>query len=165
LFGSVLLFDVHAEDVDLHTAWGMLVILVSILGAAWSNVLYKRSGSHLDPVAVNIGGMLIGAGLLLVAGLLLEPWQALRPDLLRVGATLYLALFGSAIGFSLYFWLFRHVTVVKMSYTTFLIPILAGFWGWLILGETLTPRSLLGAAIILLSVSLPESQLLRRRFS
>ena len=139
------------------------MILLSILGASWSNVLYKRQGSHLDPVAVNISGMLMGAVLLLLTGLVLEPWQQIQLDALKLGATAYLALFGSAIGFSLYFWLFRHVSVVKMSYTTFLIPILASLWGWVILGETLTPLSMLGAVIILLSVSLPESQIFRRR--
>ena len=163
LFGSWLLFDIHGRDFDARTAWGMVVILLSILAAAWSNVLYKRQGTHLDPVAANLGGMFLGAVLLLLTGLLFEPWTQLSFTWLRAGATLYLALFGSAIGFSLYFWLFKHVSVVKMSYSTFLLPIIASFWGWLILGERLTPTSALGAGIILLAVSIPELPQFRSR--
>ena len=62
----------------------------------------------------------------------------------------------------MYFWLVNRVTIVKMSYTTFLIPILASIWGWVLLGEALSSSALLGAVIIILSVSLPE--LLRSRF-
>ncbi len=157
LIGSYLIFDVHGQSVAPQAALGMAVILVSIFGSTYSNVLYKREGSHLDPVNTNAAAMLIGACLLFVSGLILEPWEQIEFTLLNLGATAYLALFGSAIGFSMYFWLLKHVTVVKMSYTTFLIPILAIFWGWVLLGESLSPLSLTGAVIILLSVALPES--------
>jgi len=156
LVGSYLIFDIHARDFDVQTAMGMLVILVSIAAAAYSNVFFKREGSHLDPVAINTMAMLTGAILLMISGLILEPWNEISLSLSNIGATLYLALFGSAIGFSIYFWLFKHIKVVKMSYTTFLIPILASFWGWVILGEVLTPLAFSGAVLILFSVSLPE---------
>jgi drug/metabolite transporter (DMT)-like permease len=48
-----------------------------------------------------------------------------------------------------------------MSYTTFLIPILASIWGWVLLGEELSSAALTGAVIIILSVSMPE--ILRKR--
>ncbi len=162
LIGSVLIFDIYGRSFDSQTALGMVVILFSISGASYSNVLYKKQGSHLDPIATNTMAMLIGATLLLICGLIFEPWEQLEFTMLNLGATAYLSLFGSAIGFSVYFWLFKHVTVVKMSYTTFLIPILAGLWGWLLLGETLTPINMLGAIIILLAVSLPETRLFKR---
>ncbi len=156
LLGTFFIFDIGGQDFDPQVALGMLGILLSIFSAAYSNVLFKREGSHLDPLAINISGMLLGASLLMVMGMLTEPWLNIEYTSLRVGATLYLAIFGSALGFSVYFWLLKRVSVVKMSYSTFLIPILAGIWGWVILGETLTNKSLLGAVIILLAVTLPE---------
>ena len=156
LLGSYLIFDVHGQDFDPQASLGMLVILGSIAGSAYSNVLYKREGSHLDPVAINTVAMFIGAVLLLIFGLVFEPWESIILTSTNVGATFYLAIFGSAIGFSIYFWLFKHLPVVKMSYITFLIPILASFFGWILLDEVLSLTSIIGALVILLAVSLPE---------
>ncbi|MCF7823562.1 MAG: DMT family transporter [Candidatus Marinimicrobia bacterium] len=156
LIGSYLIFDIHGQQFDPRTALGMLVIIASISGSAYSSVLYKREGSHLDPVAVNALAMLIGAAMLLIPGFIFEPWQDIRFTPLNLGATAYLAIFGSAFGFSVYFWLLSQVTVVKMSYLNFLLPILASLWGWLLLDEQLSKGALAGAVIILLSVTIPE---------
>ena len=137
-------------------------ILLSIAGATYSSVLYKREGSHLDPVSANIIGMLISAFLMLATGLIFEPWVHIEFTLTSLSATLFLALFGSAFAFTTYFWLFKHVSVVKMSYTTFLIPIIAIMWGWFLLKESLTPQTTLGAIIILVAVTLPEMGFFKR---
>jgi len=156
LLGTYFIFDLHTESFDPAVAKGMVMIILSVLAAAYPNVLFKRDGAHIDPVAANAAAMLMGAVLLLMVGLTADPWQNMQLSPLAVGATIYLAVIGSAVGFSLYFWLMKSVTVVKMSYSTFLIPILASFWGWILLDERLTDSALLGGAIILLSVSLPE---------
>lgn len=156
ILGTLLIFDLQGTTFDPEAAIGMTVILVSILAAAYPNVLYKRDGKHLDPVSTNASAMLIGGVLLFFTGFLLEPWSTVDLTITAVGATLYLAIIGSAIGFTLYFWLIKHITIVKMSYTTFLIPIIASFWGWLLLDEGLSGSGLWGAIIIILSVSLPE---------
>lgn len=156
LIGSYFIFDVHGENFDAQSAVGMLVIMFSIIVAGYSNVLYKREGSHLDPLSVNLVGMFIGGFLLLLTAFILEPMESVELNLLTVSATIYLAVIGSALNFSVYFWLLKHISVVKMSYTTFLIPIFASFWGWLLLNESFTPGTITGGVIILLSVSLPE---------
>ncbi len=162
IIGTLFIFDLGGASFDPEVALGMFIILVSILSAAYPNVLFKRDGANLDPVAANASAMLIGATLLLITGLIFEPLQNVELSILTLGATAYLAIFGSAIGFTMYFWLVKRVTIVKMSYITFLIPILASIWSWLLLGEELSRSALIGAAIILLSVSLPE--LLRSRY-
>ena len=156
LLGTFFIFDIQGESFDTETAKGMTMIMFSVLAAAYPNVLYKKQGGSLDPVAANASAMFIGASLLLTVGIFNDPWQTMHLNALSVGATAYLAIVGSAIGFTLYFWLLNSVTVVKMSYTTFLIPILASIWGWLVLGEVLSKSSMLGAMIILIAVSVPE---------
>ena len=165
LIGSYLIFDIHGKDFDPQAAVGMSVIMLSIIIASYTNVLYKREGSHLDPVSMNAVGMSIGAFFLLICGLILESGDQLVLNPLTVGLTVYLAVFGSAVGFSVYFWLLKHISVVKMSYTTFLIPIFAAFWGWLLLSENFTPGTITGGIIILLSVSIPELRVFRRNVS
>ncbi|MBT3229988.1 MAG: EamA family transporter [Candidatus Marinimicrobia bacterium] len=156
IIGTLFIFDLQDSSFDPQVAMGMFIILVSIFAAAYPNVLYKREGAKLDPVAANATAMLIGATLLLITGLVFESWRQVELNLVTLGATVYLAIIGSAIGFTMYFWLVKRVTIVKMSYTTFLIPIWASLWGWLLLGEELSSSALVGATIIILSVSLPE---------
>ncbi|MCF7922338.1 MAG: DMT family transporter [Candidatus Marinimicrobia bacterium] len=156
IIGTMFIFNLQGATFDPQAAIGMLFILVSILAAAYPNVLYKREGEHLDPVAANASAMLLGATLLLCTGLIFESWHQLEFNFLTMGATTFLAVFGSAIGFTMYFWLVNRVTIVKMSYTTFLVPIVASFWGWVLLGEELSGSALIGAVIIIFSVSLPE---------
>ncbi len=165
LIGSYLIFDIHGQNFDPQAGMGMIAILIAISGAAYSSVLYKREGSTFDPISTNAVAMLIGAVLLLITGLINEPYEQIQFTLLNISITAYLALFGSAIAFSMYFWLLKHVTVLKMSYTTFLIPILASFWGWIILGEVLSSSAFVGAVIILLAVSLPELKIFKRNRS
>ena len=162
IIGTLFIFHRKGAGFDPQAAKGMVVILLSILAAAYPNVLYKREGTNLDPVAANASAMLIGATLLLITGLFFESWQHVELNVVTMGATAYLAIMGSAIGFTMYFWLVKRVTIVKMSYTTFLIPILASIWGWVLLGEELSTSALTGAMIIILSVSLPE--ILRKRY-
>jgi len=156
IIGTLFIFDISSAEFDPAAAKGMFFILISIFAAAYPSVLYKREGSELDPVAAYATGMLIGATLLLFSSLMFESWQEVELNALTIGATAYLSLIGSALGFTTYFWLVNRVTIVKMSYTTFLIPIVASFWGWVLLGEGLSRSALIGAVIIILSVSIPE---------
>jgi len=162
LIGSYLIFDIHGQNFSFQTTLGMGAILISIAGASFSNVLYKKRSGSLDPVSANIIGMLISAFLMLLTGLLSEPWKQIEFTTTSILATAYLAVFGSAIAFTIYFWLFKHVSVVKMSYTTFLIPIIAIMWGWFLLKESLTAGNMVGALIILITVSLPELGFFKR---
>ena len=156
IVGTLFIFDLGGAGFDPQVAIGMVFILVSIFAAAYPNVLYKRDGGHLDPVAANASAMLIGAVLLTIAGLLFESWREVDLNIVALGATAYLAIVGSAVGFTMYFWLVNRITIVKMSYTTFLIPILTSIWGWVLLDEALSSSALIGAVIIIFSVSLPE---------
>ena len=55
-------------------------------------------------------------------------------------ATLYLALFGSALTFSLYFWLLARRSAVAASLISYTVPICAVLVGWLVFDEPVTWR-------------------------
>lgn len=50
-----------------------------------------------------------------------------------------------------------------MSLVTFLIPISAAGLGWLVLGERLEPRQLMGLGLILAGLAVIDGRLFRRR--
>ncbi len=73
------------------------------------------------------------------------------------GATLYLVVCGSWIGYTAYIWLLAHVTTSKVSTYAYVNPVIAVFLGWLILHERIDGYILAGSAIVVASVALVTS--------
>jgi len=74
-----------------------------------------------------------------------------------LGATLYLIVCGSWIGYTAYIWLLEHVPTSKVSTYAYVNPVVAVFLGWLILHERVDRFILVGSAIVVLSVILVTS--------
>ena len=64
----------------------------------------------------------------------------------------YLVVFGSLVAFSAYIWLLQNVPVSKVSTYAYVNPVIAIFLGWMILDETITTTTLIGATVIVASV-------------
>jgi drug/metabolite transporter (DMT)-like permease len=64
-------------------------------------------------------------------------------------SVLYLAVFGSILGFTAYTYLLRSVSPARVATYAYINPVIAVLLGWLLLGEALTARMLVAAAIIL----------------
>jgi drug/metabolite transporter (DMT)-like permease len=66
----------------------------------------------------------------------------------------YLVVFGSWLAFTAYAWLLQNAPISKVATYAYVNPVVAIVLGWLILDELITPTTLLGAAIIVVSVAL-----------
>jgi drug/metabolite transporter (DMT)-like permease len=97
-----------------------------------------------------------GAALLVVAGISGEYRELhLAQVTLRSWLALgYLAVFGSALGFSAYVYILKHGTAARVATYAFVNPVVALFLGWLLGGEALTLRTILASAVILTAVIL-----------
>jgi drug/metabolite transporter (DMT)-like permease len=69
-------------------------------------------------------------------------------------ALAYLICFGSMVGFTAYIYILKHSTATRVATYAFVNPVVALFLGWLVLGETITMRTMLAAAVILAAVLL-----------
>lgn len=78
-------------------------------------------------------------------------------------AYLYLAVFGSLISYSAYFWLIRHTTPDRLATISYVNPLVAVILGWALAGEALSLRILLAAAVILCAVGLITSTRMQPR--
>jgi drug/metabolite transporter (DMT)-like permease len=67
---------------------------------------------------------------------------------------LYLITFGSLLAFTSYAWLLQNAPISKVSTYAYVNPVVAIVLGWAILDEVITPITLVGAAIIVVSVAL-----------
>ena len=83
-----------------------------------------------------------------------EPWSmhAAGFTLQSIAAWLYLAIFGSLIGFTAYAWLLRHAPISKVVTHQYVNPVVAIALGALVLDEQLTLAVAAGAALIVGSV-------------
>jgi drug/metabolite transporter (DMT)-like permease len=69
-------------------------------------------------------------------------------------AVLYLAAFGSIVGFSAYTYLLRNVAPGRVATYAYINPVIAVLLGWAFAGESITPRMMGATAIILAAVVL-----------
>jgi len=69
-------------------------------------------------------------------------------------ALLYLAVFGSGLGFSSYVYILKHSTASRVATYAFVNPVVALFLGWLLAGEPLTLRTFAASGVILAAVLL-----------
>jgi drug/metabolite transporter (DMT)-like permease len=74
-----------------------------------------------------------------------------------IGATLYLVVCGSWIGYTAYIYLLNHVPTAKVSTYAYVNPVVAVFLGWLVLHERVDSYILTGSAIVVASVILVTS--------
>jgi len=73
----------------------------------------------------------------------------------RAGIALaYLTFFSSLIGFVVYIWLLEQFPITVASTVAYAAPVVAVLVGWGLLGEPLTPRTLLAMGVTLLGVAL-----------
>ncbi len=149
---------IFSEDFALlggpHVARASGVMLLSPLASAVSLVSVKRWGKDVHPLSLSAVPMGMAAGVMAALAWALERHRSISLDRVSVGIVLYLALFGSAVTFSLYYWLLRYVTATRLSLIAYLTPLIAVGVGALVLHERTTLRMLLGTLLVVGGVAL-----------
>jgi len=131
---------------------GMVALVMSAATSGYASVLVKRYLTGLSPIVLTNLQMALAALLLLLLGLLTEDVGAIRFTLSSVGSLLYLSLIGSALAFSLYYWLLRRMEASRLALMAFATPVVALFLGWATYGEKVNLRTLLGTALVFLGI-------------
>lgn len=134
--------------------WGMLALLGSSLSAAYANILIKRDLHHVDPMIATALQMSLGTVLLLAVGTFLESWDGFHLTGPAVGSILFLAVFGSAVAFTLYFWVLKKTEASKLSLITFVTPLVALVGGYFILDEPVTTRLAFGTLLVAAGIAI-----------
>ncbi len=161
IFGIVLSFIgvavIFSEDLTTvggeRVALASAVMLASPLAAAVGSVVVKRWGARVHPFSITAVPMAITAVVMGVAALAFERQRSVTWDRVSIGALLYLAVFGSAVTFSLYYWLLRQLPVKRLALIAYVIPVVAVLIG-VLRGEPFTRQILAGSAVVVLGVVL-----------
>ncbi len=155
VFGVGVVFSNQLVVSGRQALAGCVALVLSAMFAAYSNVLVKAFGKHLNPAVLSAGQMLFGLVLLLSIGIPLEGnplrfhWTPIA-----VMAMLYLAIVGSVIAFLLYYWLVLNMDVTKSMLIALVTPVVAVILGMIVLGEEFGWRTLAGGAMIMSGIGL-----------
>lgn len=152
---------------------GVGILLIASLAWASGSVYSKHAGGLSGSPLLGAAMQSLSGGVALwIAGILsgevrgfhfaavtLRSWLALA----------YLIAFGSMVGFTAYIYMLKKSTATRVATYAFVNPVVALFLGWLLVGESITLRTVIAAAVILTAVLLvitarhPEQAPARRR--
>ena len=138
--------------------WWMLLAAQSM---AVGTVMVRWVCKYVDPVMATGWHMAVGGAPLLAYSLATEP--AVYANLDTLGANevlglLYTSLMGSALAYGVFFYFASKGSLTKLSSLTFLTPMFAALFGYLLLGETLDETQLLGAAVTVVGIYLVNTR-------
>ena len=128
LFGIIALFwhDVVGTTLNSNTLIGIGLCILGTYGFSLGNMISTRHQKHgLDIFTTNAYAMLYGS--MLMALISWFKHDNFFPSMSgsSVSALLYLAIFGSVIGFTAYFYLVGRIGAGKAAYSTLLFPLVA----------------------------------------
>jgi len=133
------------------------VVLIGTLSWAVGIMYSRRSALHPDALMSAAMSLLAGAALLLLAGALTGEAAGLNLAGVSLKSFLglaYLAVFGSLVAYSAYFWLLQRCPPALVATHTYVNPIVALLLGWAFAGEAVGVRTVLSAAAVVAAVVL-----------
>ena len=145
---------------------GAAVVLFAAFAWALGSLLSRRFAPAASPLQATALQMLAGGALLLAASVATSEWTHFsfaQVSARSLAALLYLMVFGSLVGYTIYVWLLRVADPSRVSTYAFVNPVVAVFLGWALAGETVTLRMLVAAAVIVGAVVLITLAETRRR--
>ncbi len=143
--------------------WFILAALAATFCYGIATNYSKTRLSHVPARVLASGSVTMSALILLVPGLLLWPSEPIST--LAWGNALGLALFSTTVAFLLYFGLIASAGATATSTVTFLVPVTALIWAFVLLGETLSLQMVIGMVITLLGTAITTRLLRLRRAS
>ncbi|MEW5769007.1 MAG: DMT family transporter [Pseudomonadota bacterium] len=156
LAGLAVIFGDSGEMGGAHAAAGVAALLAAVAIYSASLVWVKRIGDDSPPLATTTGTLAVAL-----------PWFCLVWGVTdghvpgdvpaRAGAAIvYLGVFGSVLGFALYYYVIKHMETGKVSLITLITPVLALLLGSLFNGEAVSAQVWGGTALIGLGLTLHQ---------
>jgi drug/metabolite transporter (DMT)-like permease len=156
--GTALLVWPAGEGANQFDVAGILILFLAPLGWAHGSI-YSVSRAKLPPSPLTASGlqMLAGAAVTLVEAVAVgEPAQFDLGgiSLESVLAIVYLVVFGSMLAYTAYGWLLRNAPLSLVGTYAYVNPVVAVGLGTFFLHESISVRTIVAAAIILVAVAI-----------
>jgi drug/metabolite transporter (DMT)-like permease len=149
-FGGLLGIFGTSAQLGPNAVHGLGALLAAVFFQSASMVVVKRFGAQVDALHVTTGALYLAVPLFVLTW-----WFAGGGEILTniptraIWAIVYLGVFGSVVGFALYFYTIRHLATGTIALITLITPVLALFLGQALNGEHVTAALVWGAGLIL----------------
>jgi drug/metabolite transporter (DMT)-like permease len=134
---------------------GALALLVASFSWSVATILTRKLPLPSSKAMSSAAQMLTGGVQLFVVAALVGETKGFRASAVSTEtwlALLYLIIAGSLAGFTAYVWLLHYESPTKVGTYAYVNPVVAVAIGYIFGGETVGPRTLLGTALVLISV-------------
>jgi drug/metabolite transporter (DMT)-like permease len=166
LVGVIILHgqDVYGQDPGFQSGEGVGILLC--LAAAFSyglSALYaRRKLSNSPPLATATFQLLASALMMtIVAAVAERPWQLPMPGVTTWLAMIGLSALSTALAYIVFFRVLRRSGSTNVMLVTLLIPVTAILLGYLVLGESISLREIIGALVIGSALLLMDGRVLK----
>jgi drug/metabolite transporter (DMT)-like permease len=135
-----------------HYLPGMIAVILSALMQASIAVTIKKKGGHLSPLSMNFIPTLIAGIFLVTIGLFTENLSSNKFTIEAILMIIYLAVFVTVFNFTAYYSLLKKMSVVILSLTSFITPLIATFIGVVVGGEKFSKNISAGTFFVLTGI-------------
>ena len=153
LAGLVLVFQ-GGLGLGERAPLGLLALFIAVTLQSVGLVWIKRIGDDSPPLAMTLGTLIVALPLFFLAWWWADGhWPASLPER-ALAATLYLGVFGSVLGFALYYYMIKHMEAGRVALITLITPVMALLLGHGLNNEVVLPHVWFGTASIVLGLCL-----------
>ncbi len=141
-----------------------LACIISTIFYSFAAIYGRRlSQTELTPMAVATGQTMMAALMMVpIVVVMDQPWTMAAPRLDSTLAGITLAIFSTALAYTLYFRLIDRSGASNAQLVAFLMPILAVILGIAFLGESLSGGQIAGAGLIAVGLAILDGRLIAR---
>lgn len=143
-----------------HSWAGIGVVLIAVIVQSVGLVWVKRIGAKVPALAITSGALTLVLPLCAISWAIFDGVVPVSITPQAGWAMVYLGVFGSVVGFNLYFYLIKQLEAGQLALITLMTPVLALSLGRILNGEKIEVAILLGAACILGGLVLHQWQAL-----
>ncbi len=148
---------------DGHGTLATLAVVAGMVAQAGGLVWIKRLNLRISSLAITTGALGVAVPCFTLAWVVSDAAQWPADITLRGGASIvYLGVLGSVVGFTLYYYLIKHVDAGRIALITLITPVTALLLGQTLNAERIPPMGWAGIALIGAGLLLYEWQALRQ---
>lgn len=150
LLGVAIIF--WREIIQGGSPLGLLLVFLAAATGIFAGLVLQR-GPKQSAIAVNAVGALVAVPMCLLVSIALGERRPIPTSTSQIFPIVYLATMGSVVAFGTFAWLINHWKVTTVAFIGVIVPMIAVTLGFFVRGEPFPPTSLLGAAVIVVSVA------------
>ena len=156
VFGLIVIFGADINGVAIATQ-GIVLMLISVFIHSFSAVLLKRLNNTMPAIVTTTGGLAIAVPLYIITWWFTDGvFPTEQVNIRNSAAIVYLAVFGTVLGFSLYFYVLKNMQASHVGLIPLITPVTALLVGQSLNGETVSTDIWYGTSFILMALSLHQ---------